>query len=199
MTRRATVATIALGVACGPILCCWIAFASCCCPRRLRHHGESEDKRRFERRQAVAPRPLPIRPPERALTMRGGKCTEDEAPKPEAPRGAIVDQLASRLMQLPLELRQMIYRDAIGDSAMHIVLKKYRLGHIRCKASDLRECALDYDGCLPGNMWSVDSDLPDEPPPTDADILPLLSTCRQMYIMPVVKINWTELTWYQIL
>jgi hypothetical protein len=77
----------------------------------------------------------------------------------------------------------MIYRHAVGDSAMHIVLKKYRLGHIRCKASDLRECALDYDGCLPGNMWSVDSDLPDEPPPTDGDILPLLSTCRQVYVL----------------
>ena len=79
----------------------------------------------------------------------------------------------------------MIYRDAIGDSAMHVVLKKYRLGHIRCKASDLRECALDYDGCLPGNAWSVDSDLPDNSPPTDGDILPLLLACRQVYIPPV--------------
>ena len=177
MTRRATAATIALSIVCGPILCCWIALASCCCPRRLRSQVENDDKRRFEQRQAMAPRPLPVRPPSRTLTLRHIRDSTDGDPAPIGPSGKSLDQSASRLMRLPFELRQMIYRAAIGDTTMHIVLKQNRLGYIRCTASDVRTCPIDD---IMHHTWSVFTVIPDEMPPTDDDILPLLLTCRQV-------------------
>ncbi|KAL5466258.1 hypothetical protein PMIN06_000228 [Paraphaeosphaeria minitans] len=179
--RRTKVTTIALGLACAPFLCCWIIVASCCCPRRLRPHGESGDKRRFEKRQTMAPRPLPVRPPERALTMRRRTAEPESAVQPKKPRGVSRNQSASRLMQLPLELRQMIYRAAIGDSVMHMVLKKHKLGHQRCKAPTIAECLEQYSFFSPDNVWSPLGEPMDNPPATDGDILPLLLTCRQIY------------------
>ncbi|KAF1979109.1 hypothetical protein BU23DRAFT_148190 [Bimuria novae-zelandiae CBS 107.79] len=181
MTRRATLSTIALGIACSPILCCWITFASCCCPRRLRSHGGSEDKRRFEKRQAMAPRPLPVRPPERAVTIRNRSENDASELESKELRGMVLDQSASKLMQLPLELRQLIYRAAIGDSVMHMVLKKHKLGYIRCKDPTATDCSLEYSRCFSRNTWSAFAEIPDEPPPTDGDVLPLLLTCRQIY------------------
>ncbi|CAI6333967.1 unnamed protein product [Periconia digitata] len=184
---RSKVANIALGVLCGPILCCWIAFASCCCPGRLHRHGESEDRKRFERRQVMSPRPLAVRPPERALTI----------PVPIPPterhknaRGKTLNQSRSRLLSLPLELRQMIWRAALGDSTIHMVLKKNKLGHLRCKESRTVDCPLGYNGktlsraCCWGavdraNIWQPKGG--NGPKHTDGNVLPLLQSCRQIY------------------
>jgi hypothetical protein len=180
--RRTKLATVALGLACSPFLCCWIVVASCCCPLRLRPHGESGDKRRFEKRQVMAPRPVPVRLPERALTIRSqNKETENNA-MPQEPRGLVRDQSTSRLMRLPLELRQMIYRAVIGDSVLHMVPKKCKLGHQRCKARSLADCPDQYTFFMPGNIWSPLGEPLDDPPATDGDILPLLLTCRQMQV-----------------
>jgi hypothetical protein len=196
--RRTKLATIALGLACTPFLCCWIVIASCCCPRRLRPHGESGDRRRFEKRQAMAPRPLPVRPPERTLSIRNHtKETENDA-KPQEPRGLVRDQSTSRLMRLPLELRQMIYRAAIGDSVMHMVIKKRKLGHQRCKARSIADCLEQYTIFMPDNVWSPLGEPMDNPPATDGDILPLLLTCRQMKV-PKLRCNLARLTSGQIL
>ncbi|KAJ4348018.1 uncharacterized protein N0V89_009390 [Didymosphaeria variabile] len=129
----------------------------------------------------MAPRPLPIRPPERALTLRSHPNDAEDDVKPQAPRGVVRDQSTSRLMQLPLELRQMIYRAAIGDSVMHMVLKKYKLGHRRCEASDITDCPKQYEFFSADNIWSPLAEPADEPPATDGNILPLLLTCRQIY------------------
>lgn len=180
MTRRTKLTTIAFGIACAPVLCCWIVLASCCCPRRLRPHSEAGEKRRFEKRQVMAPRPLPVRPPERALTIRSHSQESDGHLEPQAPRGVIFDQSSSRLMQLPLELRQMIYRAAIGDSNLHMVLKKYKLGHRRCTAPDITECPEEFTFFSVDNIWSTLGVPADDPPATDGDVLPLLLTCRQM-------------------
>jgi hypothetical protein len=186
---RVRFTSIALGIACGPILCCWIAVASCFCPGRLRHHSASEDRKRFERRQVMAPRPLPVRPLERSLTIPVPKSVEKTASGPE--RGKTLDQSQSRLMQLPYELRQMIFRFTVGDSTLHMILKKNKLGHLRCRAPSAVDCPLGYNGdvlsreCCWGtvdsaNIWlpSLTEDGEDEG--TDGDLLPLLQTCRQM-------------------
>lgn len=125
----------------------------------------------------MAPRPLPVRPPSRALTLRHERDRIDGDSPTRGPSGKVLDQSASRLMRLPFELRQMIYRAAVGDTTMHMVLKQNRLGYIRCQAANDRNCPIDYDLC---HVWSVFANLPAQPPPTDNDILPLLLSCRQM-------------------
>ncbi|KAJ4287685.1 hypothetical protein N0V90_012388 [Kalmusia sp. IMI 367209] len=125
----------------------------------------------------MAPRPLPVRPLGRALTI-PNHAKVVESKEGASHRGMTLDQSASRLMQLPLELRQMIYRAAIGNSKMHMLLKKHKLGHIRCKASNARECPLECN-LGPDNIWSPFAEPVEEP--TDGDVLPLLLTCRQIY------------------
>lgn len=179
--------SIAFSVVCGPIVCCYVVFAACFCPGRLNRHTESEEKKRFERRQKMAPRPLPVRPLEHTLTITP-RDPEKVALLPGSKRGKTVDQTQSRLMQLPLELRQMIYRRVLGDSTMHMILKEQKLGHLRCKAPSAIECPLGFNGrtlsreCCWGtvdsaNIWSPTTGINDT---TDGEIVPLLQSCRQM-------------------
>jgi hypothetical protein len=157
----------------------------------------------------MAPRPLAVRPLERGLTIpvpksveeagsveqkRGKKDnTEKELVEETSPaaqeRGKTLDQTQSRLMQLPYELRQMIFRATIGDSTMHMILKKNKLGHLRCKAPSAVECPLGYNGstlsreCCWGTVDSANIWLPlagESDEGTDGDLLPLLRSCRQM-------------------
>lgn len=186
---RVKFTNIALGIVCAPVLCGWLLVASCCCPGRFNRHGESDEKKRFERRQVMAPRPLPVRPPERSLTIPATAPSEKILDPSEPDRGKTLDQSHSRLLQLPLELRQMIYRAAIGDGTMHMMLKRNKIGHLRCKAPSALECPLGYNGrtlsreCCWGTVDSANIWMPmngDEEEPTDGDVLPLLQTCRQV-------------------
>lgn len=181
--------SVALSIVCGPVVCAYVVFAACFCPSRLRRHSESEEKKRFERRQKMAPRPLPLRPPERALTI-SDSLPEKTAVSPSSNRGKTVAQMQSRLMQLPLELRQMIYKAVLGDSTMHMILKEQKLGHLRCKAANVIDCPLAYNGltlcreCCWGttdsaNIWKSKTEKGTEEP-TDGNIVPFLRTCRQM-------------------
>jgi hypothetical protein len=184
--------SIALSIMCSPLICAYVVFAACFCPGRLRRHVECEDKKRFERRQKMAPRPLPKRPLQRSLTLPRiplAPCEKAGVQAVQYPRpGATVDQSQSRLMQLPLELRQMIWRAALGDTTIHVILKERKLGHLRCKARSALSCPLGYNGTLSreccwgtvdsANIWAPKSGVNE---PTDGDMLPLLQTCRQMW------------------
>ena len=157
----------------------------------------------------MAPRPLAVRPLERGLTIPVPKSVEEARPVEqergktdttkresveetslaETERGKTLDQSQSRLLQLPYELRQMIFRATIGDSTMHMILKKNKLGHLRCKAPSAVECPLGYNGstlsreCCWGTVDSANIWLPlagDGDEGTDGDLLPLLQSCRQM-------------------
>jgi hypothetical protein len=187
----------------------------------LHRRGQSEDRKRFERRQVMAPRPLAVRGEGRALTIREGVDELEETSQPETnaepvegekavdtttvehstfARGKTLDQSQSRLMQLPYELRQMIWRATIGDSTFHMILKRNKLGHIRCKAPSAVDCPLGYNGttlsreCCWGtvdsaNIWLPSATHSDEG--TDGDLLPLLQSCRQMYVQPSIpKLNY---------
>ena len=191
--------SIALSIVCGPIVCAYIAFAACFCPARLRRYPESEEKKRFERRQKMAPRPLPVRPLERSLTLPAYapednddemKVVEQDDAELRKARGQTRDQTQSRLMRLPLELREMIWRSVLGDSNLHLVLKEQKLGYLRCKAPNELECPREFNGrslsresCWGttdgANIWAANP-FTGLKEPTDGDIVPLLRTCRQM-------------------
>jgi len=190
---RAT--SVALSIVCGPIICLYITFAACLCPARLRRRTEPEEKRRFERRQKMAPRPLVVR--QRALTIPVERRSSYRYDCKKGGGGAgggggieqkTLPQNQSRLMQLPLELRRMIYRHVLGDKTMHMILKEQKLGHLRCKAPSAVDCPLGYNGrtlsreCCWGtvdhaNIWSPSSGVKE---PTDGNIVPFLRSCRQM-------------------
>jgi hypothetical protein len=188
---------VAFTIACGPIICAYVVFAACFCPARLRRRPQTEEKKRFERRQKLAPRPLPVRSLERSLTIPVQRpiAKESDALGPSImscndTRGQTLIQTQSRVMRLPLELRQLIYRAVLGDSTFHIILKNTRkLGHLRCKANSQVECPVVYSGhkqtreCCWGtvdaaNIWAP---LSGQTEPTDGDIIPFLQTCRQVY------------------
>ncbi|KAF2203696.1 hypothetical protein GQ43DRAFT_438617 [Delitschia confertaspora ATCC 74209] len=174
--------SIALGILCGPLVCVYVTFAACFCPSRLRQSGESDEKKRFERRQKMAPRPLVLHR-QRALSipLPDTECMNEGR--------KTLDQSQSRLMRLPLELREMIYRNVLGDNTLHMILKEQKLGHLRCKASNALECPLRYNGRTLGrescwgpvdsaNIWAPKSGINE---PTDGNIIPFLRTCRQVY------------------
>ncbi|OCK76747.1 hypothetical protein K432DRAFT_385189 [Lepidopterella palustris CBS 459.81] len=181
-------------ILCAPCMCLYYSVAACFCPSRLhRRRHEPEEKSRFERRQFNAPIPLTKRHDDSNITL-------PLAPLPQSScdltlqleeklfrsrKHDTMDQSQSRLMRLPLELRESIYRYALGDNIFHIVLKNTRrLGHLRCGNP---HCAPDFPH-LSNSCWSVlDRDNVWAPTPgshsstTDGGIIPLLRTCRQVY------------------
>lgn len=187
--RRSALVNMAVGIVCGPLLCCWITAVACCCPNRLRRNPDAPEKKRFERRQKMAPRPLACRSREHRLSI-PVSLREKELSCPGSQRGKTFDQTQSPLMRLPFELRQMVYRYVLGDSTMHMILKEQKLGHLRCKAESALACPLGYNGltlsreCCWGtvdsaNIWAPQSGNRNEP--TDGGIIPLLRSCRQIY------------------
>ena len=172
---------MALNICLGPLLCAYIGFAACFCPQKLRRRTLSgnEDRKRFERRQRMAPRPKPQR--KRALTIGNDSASLCPAPAARA-------QLQCRLFSLPLEIRQMIFRTVVGDRAVHLLLQEHRLGHLRCRASSADGCAKPgltrvcvhrgtWGTADPACVWCPRNSKLDQ---TDGGILPLLLTCRQM-------------------
>lgn len=190
--RGSKLVSLAVGIVCGPILCVWITAASCFCPGRLNRTSDPPEKKRFERRQKMAPRPLARRASKHRLSIPVAVPHPDkESLCPESQRGRTLDQTLSPLMCLPLELREMVYRYVLGDSTMHMILKEQKLGHLRCKAESALACPLGYNGltlsreCCWGtvdsaNIWAPSSGNRKEP--TDGGIVPLLRSCRQMYV-----------------
>ncbi|KAF2811781.1 uncharacterized protein BDZ99DRAFT_497429 [Mytilinidion resinicola] len=181
---------VLLSIFCGPCVCIYVGFAACFCPGRLRRRSEPEDKRRFERRQRKAPRPLVVR--KRALSIPLPEEPETEEPgvpsSPEELKQTTIFQEKSRLMALPLELREMIYKAVLGNDVMHVIHKENKLGHLRCKANSEKACPKRWHGVGPcaDSCWGVvDSSniwMPvEEPQGSDGDVLPLLQTCRQVY------------------
>jgi hypothetical protein len=80
------------------------------------------------------------------------------------------------LTKLPLELRQKIYRYALGDHLIHILLTPGRITHIRCTSPtppDLERT------CCPSVLNHVTTQLTLIPPSEITALL--LRTCRQIY------------------
>lgn len=127
--------------ACAPCICCLLVFLS---PGR---HG----RRRNLSHEIVLPTmPTPRR---RALSI-SGDLQEDQKTLAQ-PRSAL-------LSKLPLEIRRMIYKMALGEQTIHTSVLDGKLLTRKCT---LRNC-LCYMPCSPGQKLQL--------------ALPLLRTCRQM-------------------
>lgn len=95
------------------------------------------------------------------------------------------------LTKLPIEIREMIYEEILGGGdrrLVHVLRKDRRLGHWRCRLQDGEEVCDEQDRrCVEGwlsyksKVWHLDRngmlDLV-----TDGGLLPLLLTCRAMYV-----------------
>jgi hypothetical protein len=108
----------------------------------------------------------------RALTL--GQTVE------ESQDGA--SQSQSPFFKLPLELRQSIYRDVLGNSNIHVVSRKagQLLRHTRCKCASCPGSAFFFEqGTTWRREWTCDGCKYD----MDGDRLPaeLLRTCRKIY------------------
>ncbi|KAF2491401.1 hypothetical protein BU16DRAFT_565103 [Lophium mytilinum] len=183
---------VLLSILCGPCVCIYVGFAACFCPARLHRRSEPEDKRRFERRQRHAPRPLVVRKRGLSIPLPEPEPEPEKLDIPSSPeelKQTTVFQEKSRLMALPLELREMIYKAVLGDDVMHVIHKENKLGHLRCKAKSEEDCPKRWYGEGPcrdscwgvvdsSNIWMPVGDPAER---SDGDVLPLLQTCRQVY------------------
>ena len=58
-----------------------------------------------------------------------------------------IDQQESPLCQLPFEIRQMIWKEALGSGIMHITHLESRLGHARCTVESENKWAMSIHDC----------------------------------------------------
>jgi hypothetical protein len=151
---------------------------------------EDNERACHERRVTAYPdREIPTRNPLRRLSMPVMEIPEVLIPgtqKTTGPRGRTFSQFDSPLLQLPGELRNMVYDELTGGYIYLIVINEAakRLGHMRCTFCPPGPCTLQRYGdkfapeCLAGRinsagMWCNAGR-------TDGDLMPLLLSCRQM-------------------
>jgi len=136
---------------------------------RNRHSPDNDDwvnKRRAE----LAPTPLPKKR-RRKLTLRG-------------------DQTQSALLRLPLEIRQRIYEYVLvgGKPLIHINQSFKTLVYRRCpkqlRGQTCKDDTACFHGTLVGPRHYYNGDDPDTYTRSDGGILPLLKSCRLMYVRP---------------
>ncbi|KAF1957031.1 hypothetical protein CC80DRAFT_504127 [Byssothecium circinans] len=108
-----------------------------------------------------------------------GKRREENVVVKKVEEQRIVDQLGTcQLWKLPFEVRQQVWKYAVGGNHIHIMRRKGRLGNVYCSADDptdpiRRDLCLstrDENGCYIPTAW-----------PRDTYPLALLSICRQIY------------------
>jgi hypothetical protein len=148
-----------------------------CAGTSLRGQRVESRMDRFERRQRMIPAPLPVRLSGLSIPI----CNKDTKVQPSETR--ILKQSQSGMMRLPREIRDMIYLYVLGNNMFHIVLRKKRLGYVRCNAVSSSRCTFEVSdgiwtrGCYRGKLdeagvWTGGR--------CDGDIVPLLRSCRQM-------------------
>jgi len=133
------------------------------------------------RRAEYSPTPLPTRRP-RKLTFRG-------SPKPAPKHGS---QTKPVLFKLPLEIRQQIYEYVLvdGNPLIHINQSFKTLVYRRCpkqlRGQTCKYSTACFHGTLPGLRGYYNGDDPNTYTRSGGGILPLLKSCRQMYV-PVTQ------------
>ncbi|KAH8817232.1 hypothetical protein F5884DRAFT_778826 [Xylogone sp. PMI_703] len=162
---------------CAALLFCYCIVGGFqpCGTGRMRDRHEAAIRRNWKRRQQDEPVALP--PRRRALS-----------PPPQSQRFSFRSilrsrrQKHSRLLALPVELREQILRHALGDGVLHLLQLPKRLGHLRC---DLPEDGRHYDlgrECIPGYLrQSYNRRDTTATPPETSNSIAVLKTCRQLY------------------
>jgi hypothetical protein len=187
---RFSVKEVAFAIVCGLPLCLWTIVDMCRCHGGHRQPRDSKEKKQFELRQRMAPRPKIARTLGRSLTISDPKEATSSATSTSPVGLKTLDQTKSRLLgRLPFEIREMIYEAVLGDSAMHIVLKDRKIGHIKCPKRSVLDCPLGYTGrslsreCCWGNFDSKGIWIQRRKKggkSREGSIVPFLQSCRQM-------------------
>lgn len=154
-----------------PLLLC---LGYCATPRRRRTIAQQQIERRCRRRREYAPVPLSTSR-KRALTL--------QLPSPKG-NGALKQRTRDQsqsifFARLPLDVRLMIYKDAIGGHDIHIIRLNRRLGHVVCWQPDRKnpwkhKCL----GRTHDDGFYIE---PLEGSPAPPKIISLIKACRQMY------------------
>ncbi|MCJ1400680.1 hypothetical protein MMC11_003888 [Xylographa trunciseda] len=107
----------------------------------------------------------------------------------------VIDQVHSRLMQLPGEIRMMIYREVLGGKSVHITHFDRRLGHIKSMQHGNKEIDVKEfwrQECIEYQYWDEVSE--DMPPDRNEEnrthslqqpsrgFTSLVKTCRKVYV-----------------
>lgn len=147
-------------------------------PRRHLLSEKEIAKRREAKSRRDDLKPLPKMRP-RALTLRPDGASKEESHTRYRSRvkQKTVDQLgACDLWRFPFEVREAIWKYAVGGNHVHIVKRRQRWGSVYCAAKDPTDpvhrdfCTRrDTDGYHVMSAW-----------PTDTKPLALLVSCRQM-------------------
>ena len=143
--------------------------------RRQPRHGRCEEiDAEPEAHPDLSPAPLPTKRL-RALTL--PIQVEDEA-EDVLLQHTVIQEASPLLSRLPLEIRQMIYREALGDGLLHIVNIAGRLTHLKCNIEDpvirLLEC-WRFEGEEVRYKYHNNPDYS-----VPSGLLGLLKTCRQV-------------------
>ena len=133
----------------------------------------------LKRIETNEPTPLPrVRP--RTLTLEDLQRRNDNAC---CSRGFVKEAQRSvpPLFKLPLEVRQMIYTEVLGEQTLHIVRKRRRLEFLRCRASRPEDCpthpclgVVDGDGVCTQGFSGKEK--------TDGGLLDLTLVSRRVYV-----------------
>ncbi|KAF4627714.1 hypothetical protein G7Y89_g10441 [Cudoniella acicularis] len=157
------------------LLClpCGICFPPRHSPRRrVRDQKEQIKARERNRKAREKNQPRPLGKRRRALSVETKGKTQAQS---------------SRLLQLPLEIREQIYREVLGNSIIHLTQLPKRLGHFRCVHPLDGQGASMYHSqrrCLTARQIPFQKYHYDEtvnPKAKSDGCLTLLKACRQVY------------------
>ncbi|KAK6541965.1 hypothetical protein TWF694_007738 [Orbilia ellipsospora] len=149
------------------------------------------ERKKYKIRKSLAP-PEPKKPKINfPLISRKSSKEEKKISEPDP-------QLKCKLLQLPGEIRNLIYRYALGGNTFHLINTKNSLSHVRCN--------IPFNPCADSRLWSCKPEVPADYdrlclPPTysravayeDPDRIErlalyasysggLIFTCRQIYL-----------------
>jgi hypothetical protein len=168
-------------------ICQCIVYGSCALVELV--EGDPVEKRAMKRRK-IEPTALP--PRRRDLSITPNRETPQRNPVSLLPFGIRRKQLnvqqgkkVSLFLTLPLEIRQRIISEAIGNKVLHLVQLPKRLGHIRCQEPHISSRHNDpLRNCIyPAREFGRGSQIGKNA--TSDGCLALLKTCRQLYVESV--------------
>ena len=92
------------------------------------------------------------------------------------------DQKQSALFTLPFELREIIWKFALGAMTIHLQNSDGRLGHVKCIDQTGERWGLGDHHCWYGGYTNIGARLSYERCPAYGRHLGLLMTCHRMYV-----------------
>jgi hypothetical protein len=207
---------VVIGIICCPIIVPLICYMHCQSwpigkKGRTRRRCGGRDNHRNDRANEVLKekwknRPRSLPPSRRELSVERELSAQREGRRPRIDfsrlRGKGKRKVASPIMRLPAELRSQILLEVLGQSVIHLVQCRGRLGHIRCKIDDMQSFPYTFNDqsydierrCIPPCQFSCKNAAEFRypyvlehvtcttlhPPPSES-CLGVLRTCRQLY------------------